>query len=221
MPSGRSQNIKRNHHEAEGAGSGRRRAHRRDCPSVKGQYRGPSQALEDLVWQGAVSPYRPVPCDSGDRLPPPGKGFRRSQAVDPTPALSGRRRDRGRELEEEPVGSKGGTGNNSGPRMAREHAPGHGAERRSVLQGQALPFTLRDRARNHRQSLVRTAILRATIACDGEQPWNALNHQFDAARSTPANLPKKDWSRTSTRCTRSARLAKRSSKARPVQDGAW
>ena len=58
-----------------------------------------------------------------------------------------------------------------------------------------------------------------TIACDGEQSWNALNHRFDAARSTPANLPKKDWSRTSTRCTRSARRAKRSSRARPVKDG--
>src|SRR5207245_512482 len=118
-------------------------------------------------------------------------------------------------------GSKGETGNDSDPRMAREDAPGHGAWRRSVLQGQALPFALRDRARNHWESLVGTAILRATIACDGEQLWNAINHQFDAARSTPANLPKKDWSRTSTRCMRSARRAKPSSKVRPAKAGAW
>ena len=48
-------------------------------------------------------------------VPPPGKGFRRAQAIDPTPARSGRRRVRGRELAEEPVRSKGGTGNDSGP----------------------------------------------------------------------------------------------------------
>jgi hypothetical protein len=35
--------------------------------------------------------------------------------------------------------------------------------------------------------LVRTAILRATTAYDGKQPWNALRLRFDAARSTPAN----------------------------------
>ena len=40
MPSGRSRNIERSDHEAEGAGSGPRCAHRRDCRSVKGQYRG-------------------------------------------------------------------------------------------------------------------------------------------------------------------------------------
>src|SRR3984893_18475213 len=212
MPSGRSRNMERNHHEAEGAGSGRRRARRGDRRFGKGQYQGPSPAVEDLVRQGAVRLYRPVLCDSGDRLPPPGTGFRWSQAVDPPPARPGRRRDRGRELAEEPVGSKGGTGNDSGPRMAREHTPGHGAWRRSVLQGQALPFALRDRARNHRKSLVRTAILRAPIAYDGEQPWNALRLRFAAVRSIRVNLPKKDWSRTSTRCMPSARRVKRSSK---------
>jgi len=52
-----------------------------------------------------------------------------------------------------------------------------------------------------------------------KQSWNALSHRFDAARSTPANRPRKDWSRISTRCTHSARPAKRSSRARPEKDG--
>ncbi len=39
------------------------------CRSVKRQYQGPSPAVEDLVWQGAVRLYRPLLCDSGDRLP--------------------------------------------------------------------------------------------------------------------------------------------------------
>jgi hypothetical protein len=35
------------------------------------------------------------------------------------------------------------------------------------------------------------------------------------------NLPRKDWNRTSTRCTRSARRAKLSSRARLAKDGVW
>src|ERR1700738_2468899 len=104
--------------------------------------------------------------------------------------------------------------------MARERAPGHGARRRRVLQRQALPFALRGRARDHGQSLVGATLLRAEGARYGEQPWNALKLRPAVARSTRANLPKKDWSKTSTRSTHSARPAKRSSRVRPARAGA-
>ncbi len=58
-------------------------------------------------------------------------------------------------------------------------------------------------------------------SADGEQPWSALRLRSAVARSTRANLPKKAWSKTSTRCTHSARRAKRSSRVRPVRAGAW
>jgi hypothetical protein len=47
MPGGKSRNVERNHHEAEGAGSEPRCARRGDCRSVKRQYQGPSPAVED------------------------------------------------------------------------------------------------------------------------------------------------------------------------------
>jgi hypothetical protein len=40
--------MERNHHEAEGAGSGQRRARRGDCRSGEGQYQGPSPAVKTL-----------------------------------------------------------------------------------------------------------------------------------------------------------------------------
>src|SRR5258708_3248775 len=60
-----------------------------------------------------------------------------------------------------------------------------------------------------------TAILRATIACDGEQPWNPLRLRSAVARSTPAILPKKDSTKTSIRCTPTARPPNRSSQGSP------
>jgi hypothetical protein len=182
MPSGRSRDIERNHHEAEGAGSGPRRARRGDCRSGKGQYQGPSPAVEDLVWQGAVYIGRSFVIRAiAYRLQEKAFG-----ALKPST-----RRLLARVAEETAAGSSPKSRSvrkaEPGTILVREweHTPGHGAWRRSVLQGQVLPFALRDRARNHRQSLVRTAILRAPIASDGEQSWNALNHRFDAARSTP------------------------------------
>jgi Protein of unknown function (DUF2924) len=58
--------------------------------------------------------------------------------LDPTGSRQGRRRGCGWELAEAPAGSKGRDGNDPGPPMARERAPGHGARRRHVLQRQAL-----------------------------------------------------------------------------------
>src|ERR1035437_6494326 len=105
--------------------------------------------------------------------------------------------------------------------MARQRSPGDDSRRRSVIQREALPFALGSRTRDHRQSVVRATVLWTEGASDGEQQWNYVSHRFAAARSTPANRPRKDWSRTSTRCMRSARLAKRSSRVRPVKDGVW
>jgi hypothetical protein len=79
-----------------------------------------------------------------------------------------------------------------GTRMAGERASGHSARRGSVVQRETLPFAFGSCARDHRQSLVRTAILRAPSTGDGEQPCNALRPLPDVARSTLANLPRKD-----------------------------
>src|ERR1019366_1695097 len=103
--------------------------------------------------------------------------------------------------------------------MARQRSPGDDSRRRSLIQREALPFALGSRARDYRQSVVGATVLWTEGASDGEQQWNNLRHRFAAARSTPASLPRKDWSRTSTRSTRSGRRAKPSSKAKPVKDG--
>src|ERR1019366_7114916 len=183
--------------------------------------RRPPRALESDVWKGAFSRNRPVLPYARDRISPPGKCLRRTQTFDAPPAGSVRRRDRDWKLAEETPASEGPIGNHADSRMARQRPPGDDARRRSVIQREALPFALGSSTRDHWQSVVGTAVLWAAIACDGEQSWNALNHRFDAARSILASRPKKDWSRTSTRCTRSARRAKRSSKAKPVKDGVW
>ena len=43
-----------------------------------------------LYGKAPCGAYRPVLFDSGDRLPPPGAGFRRTQTLDPSTAGSGR-----------------------------------------------------------------------------------------------------------------------------------
>ncbi len=63
-------------------------------------------------------------------------------------------------LIEETAGPNGASGNHPDPRMARERSPGDDARRRRVLQRETLPFALRSRARDHRQSVVGTAVLR-------------------------------------------------------------
>src|ERR1035437_9596969 len=104
-----------------------------------------------------------------------------------------RRRDSDSNLAEETPASEGPIGNHPDSRMARQRPPGDDARRRSVIQREALPFALGSSTRDYWQSVVGAAVLRTEGASDGEQPWNALNHRFAAAPSTPASLPRKDW----------------------------
>src|ERR1019366_7361258 len=171
------------------------------------------------VRKGAVPGNRPVLPDARDRVSPPGTCLRWTQTLHPPPAASVLRRDSRWKLAEETADPEGPIGDHPDSRMARERPPGDDARRWRVIQREALQFALGSSTRDHRQSVVGTEVLWAAITCDGEQSWNGLNHRFDAARSIPANRPRKDWSRTSTRCMRSARRAKRSSRARPVKDG--
>src|SRR5579864_1263282 len=64
---------------------------------------------------------------------------------------------------------------------------------------------LGSRARDHRDSMVGAVVLRPQAITRGTPRWNTLGREHDAALSTRGSLPKKDWSRTSTPCTRSAR----------------
>ena len=117
-----------------------------------------------MLRKGAVPRYWPVLSDSGDRLPPPGTGFRRTQTLDPPPAGSGRRRDRDWSSSKKPQTRMA----QSGTILIREW---QGIAHRVTMlddgvsfNGQALPFALGSRARDHRQSLVGAAVLRTAIA---------------------------------------------------------
>jgi len=72
------------------------------------------------------------------------------------------------------------------------------------------------RPRDHRLSLVGAAVLRSEGSRQGGRQWLVLP---DDVQSTPASPRKKDWSRTTTRCMRSARRARRSSEVRRVKVG--
>ena len=89
------------------------------------------------------------------------------------------------------------------------------------LPRQALPFALGE---SRARSPALAGRGRCSSASSDRKRSATMEHaklRSAAARSTPASLPKKGWSRTSTRCTHSARRAKRSSRARLARAGAW
>ena len=103
------------------------------------------------------------------------------------------------------------------PRVARRQSPGHRARQRCRLPRPALQVAVGSRPRDHRHPLVGTSVFRPQGPSQGGGQW--LIPRSGAAQSTPGSPPKKDWSRTTTRCTRSARRARRSSGARQAKAG--
>ena len=103
---------------------------------------------------------------------------------------------------------------------------------RLLLAGHRLPFAFRPRAKDHRHSMVGTALLRieaephhrsqaqaGTRFSRRGQRCRELTRAAGAARSTPANPPRRGWSRTSTRSTPSARPARPTSRASSTRAG--
>ena len=130
----------------------------------------------------------------------------------------------------------------SGTRVARPDAQRAGRGGWFRIPGSTLPFTERDRPSDHRCALVRAAVLRRLAgrqqACDGDRSTNSrscgggghrwlslspppvdMAARLSAVRSTPANRPRKGSSRTSTRCMRSAKPARPSSRASSTKAG--
>src|SRR5204863_2501506 len=101
--------------------------------------------------------------------------------------------------------------------------------------GYSLPLTFRDRAKDHRHGLVGAALLRVEAEparhpavlpsagpnrrADGTPQWRGLTPAASGARSTPANPPKRGWSRNSIRSPLSAKPARPSSAASATRAG--
>ena len=141
---------------------------------VEARYRRTPRALEGHVRKGAFPRNRPVLSDSRDRLPSPGAGLSADSNPRPADCWRGSQKRPRLEFAEETPDSNGPIGNHPDSRMARDRSPGDDARRRSVLQREALPFALRSRTRDHRQSVVGAAVLWTEVARDGEQPWSNL-----------------------------------------------
>ena len=85
-------------------------------------------------------------------------------------------------------------------------------------RGPALPLALGHRPRHHRHAVERARVLRASSG-RGARHDEARSPASSAARSTPASPPRKGWSRSSTRCTPSARPARPMSPASAPRAG--
>jgi hypothetical protein len=91
--------------------------------------------------------------------------------------------------------------------LYRTEAPVHMGR---ALLLQAVAYRLQERVLGGLKSSTRRLLERT-----------ALSRRSDAAPFIPASRPRRDWSRTSIRCTPSARHARRSSRARRVRGGGW
>src|ERR1039458_10185704 len=103
--------------------------------------------------------------------------------------------------------------------MARYQPSGKRSRKGIFFPGQALPFALGSRARDHRNSMVGSLVLRPQAIARGDPRWSTLSREHDAAQFTPAKAQRRALNRTSTRCTRSARRARHSSRARRARAG--
>src|SRR5205823_13288910 len=96
------------------------------------------------------------------------------------------------------------------------------------------PLAVRDRPKDHRAGVVGAAVLRAEtepvgaapvasiatgLRADGGQRCRGLTRAASAARSTPANPPRKGLSRSSTRWRRNAKPARPISAASGTRAG--
>src|ERR1039457_5457799 len=105
--------------------------------------------------------------------------------------------------------------------MARYQPSGKRSRKGILFPGQALPFALGSRATDHRNSMVGAVVLRPEAIARREPRWNTLSREHGVAQYTLAKAPKRGWSRTSIRCTRSARRVRRSSRAKRARAGGW
>ena len=181
-------------------------------PELKAQWR---DALRDRA-----AALQPPPPREPHRLPHPGARLRRAEARDAPAAGDPRRavRQRQRHHPPHPARRPAGRGHPAGPRVPRRRAHRHRARRRLRVAGPALPLALGDRPRDHRHALERPRVLRHQAA--GERGMTKpRSPASSAARSTPASPPRKGWSRSSTRCTPSARPARPTSPASAPRAG--
>src|SRR5438132_9538983 len=100
-----------------------------------------------------------------------------------------------------------------------------------------MQLAVRDREKDHRHAVVGTAVLRAEakpigrppvvasigtrLHADGGEQCRELTRAGSAAPSTPANLPRKGWNRSSTRCRDSGKPAMPTSVASVIRTGYW
>src|ERR1019366_6788434 len=103
--------------------------------------------------------------------------------------------------------------------MARYQPSGKCSRKGILFPDQALSFALGSRARDYRNAMVGSVVLRPQAIPRGTRQWSTLSREHDAAQFTPAKAQRRALNRTSTRCTRSARRARRSSRARRARAG--
>src|ERR1019366_3615669 len=185
----------------------------RNRGSSEPRHQGFEVTVARLVRHRTACADQPRVAHFGDRVPLAGERVRWSGASDPATARRRRRR---------PLLAPAGCSRSlAHSRVAGCGASGHGARRWGRLSGQTLWFTVRGRAADHWNTLVRTVVLWAPEARLGGWRWSSLVARQDAARSTRESLRRKDWSRTLIRCMRSATRADRSSGARRARAGGW
>src|SRR6267143_754218 len=122
-------------------------------------------------------------------------------------------------------------------RVAGAQLRSRGSRWRLLLAGHPVQLAVSDSEKDHRQGVVGTAVLRAEtnpigkppivasidsgLRANGGQRCRELTRAASAARSTPANPPRKGSSRNSTRFGRRAKRARLTSAARVTRAGYW
>jgi hypothetical protein len=187
---------------------------------------GPEGAVARPVRQRAAAVQPPLPGEPAG-LPHPGTRLWRAEAGDdPAAGAAGRGTGRRRQ-QEEPHPRSTATAHRrhaADARMAGRRARRHRHRRRLRMAGAALQVAVRHRPRHHRHALERLGVLRAEEPQGADMtkpPEKSKVAASCAARSTPANPPRKGWSRSSTRCTPSARPARPTSPASGPRAGCW
>ena len=183
-------------------------------------------AVARPVRQRAAALQPPLPRKPAG-LPHPGTGLWRAEARDGPAAGAAGRGTRRRRPQEEPHPRRPRPPDRrhaAAPRMAGRRAGRHRHRRRLRMAGAALQVAVGHRPRHHRHALERLGVLRAQEPQGADMtkpPRNRRSSASCAARSTPANPPRKGWSRSSTRSTPSARPARRTSPASAPRAGCW
>src|SRR6267378_2835236 len=180
---------------------------------------------------------QPRAADPSGRIPNPGSCSGRSPpgAAAPTaPDRTGAEANR-RGCETFPPAAEAGSPADA--RVAGPNLRSRGPRWRLLLAEYAVPFAVRDRAKDHRHGVVGADLLRAEtrpigkppviasaspgLRDDGGQRCRGVTRAASAAPSTPANLPRKGSNRSSTRSRRSAKPARPTSAASVTRAGYW